>query len=189
MLLLLFMLNNCHSFDLYLENRTRDAIDIPVLGVEEKIYGFSGWVWCFGGGMQYARNGLGIGIRSGVVGNYKTGGKGGSIYVSTFENSNVALNQGNSFIVLNSNSHLPKVDKIRTNKKAFSKFNTNIIFPLGASKTSSGEIQSKWCDSPVSAEVSFGIYYGIRIGMNFSEAFDFLVGFSTIDLQADDDIE
>lgn len=189
MLLLFFMFNNCNSIDRYLQNRTRDAVDIPVLGVEEKIYGFSAWVWCFGGGMQYAKNGMGIGIRSGVVGNYKTGGKGGSIYVATFENSNLALSQGNSLIVLNSNSHLPKADKIRSNKKAFSKFNTNIIFPLGASKSSSGEIQSKWCDSPVSVEVSFGIYYEFRLGMNFSEAFDFLLGFTTIDMQVDDDIE
>lgn len=181
-----FLIFNCASLGNYFQNRKNDLTDIPVIGIEENVFGVSAWAWCFGGGMQYGKNGLGLGIRSGTLGYYKTGGRGGSIYVSTYENTNLALNQGNSFVVLNSNSHIPKLDDKRSNKKAFSKFNTNIIFPLGASQTSSGEIIGKWCDSPISVEISLGIYYGVRVGFNFSEAFDFLVGVTTIDFQEDD---
>lgn len=177
---------SCYSFERYIYNRSKDFADIPVIGVEEKVYGFSAWVWCFGGGVQYARDGNGVGFRSGVIGSYKTGGRGSSIYVSTYENSNLMLNQGNSFIVLNSNSHLPKQDDKRSSKKAFAKFNTNVIFPLGATKSSSGEIVGKWCDSPISVEMSFGVYYGIRFGVNFSEFIDFVFGTVQVDVLDDD---
>lgn len=186
---ILFLILNLHciSIDSYLKNRKNDVIDVPVVGLEKNIYGVSAWVWCFGGGLQYAKNGVGVGFRSGSVGQYKTGGRGSSIYISTQENSNLTLNHGNSFVVLNSNSHLPNDGEKRSDKKAFSKFNTNLIFPLGATKTSTGEIDGKWCDSPISFELSLGIYYGVRIGMNFTELIDFLFGTFTFDLMDDDE--
>ncbi|TGL08737.1 LIC13411 family adhesin [Leptospira levettii] len=184
----LLILNlKCVSFNNYLQNRSKDVIDIPVLGFEKDVYGVSAWVWCFGGGAQYAKNGLGVGIRSGTVGQYKSGGRGSSIYISTYENHNLTLHQGNSFLVLNSNSHIPGDDNKRSNKKAFSKFNTNVIFPLGATNSTSGEIVGKWCDSPLSFEISLGIYYGVRFGLNISELFDFLLGISTLDPMEDDE--
>ncbi|MDF3821283.1 hypothetical protein P3G55_15360 [Leptospira sp. 96542] len=185
----ILIFSNCHSIDKYFQNRTKDIVDIPVIGVEENIYGISAWFWCFGGGIQHGRNGLGLGIRNGVVGYYKTGGRGGRIYLSTYENSDLVLDQGNSLIVMNSNSHIPKEDEPRNHKKSFSKFNTNVIFPLGfgSERGSSSGIESRWCESPVSVEVSIGIHYGIRLGMNFSEIFDFLTGVILIDPLNDDE--
>lgn len=38
-------------------------------------------------------------------------------------------------------------------------------------------------------EVSFGLYYGLRLGFNLYEAFDFIVGIFGIDLLKDDTLE
>lgn len=174
---------------MYVKNRTNDIFDVPILGAEEKVIGASVWVWCFGGGFQHGRRGEGFGIRGGNLGIYRTGGRGPSISVSDGDGSGLYLDQGNSFIVMNSNSHLTLSKKARYRNKNFSKYNTNILFPMGF--VDIGEevdtMGSKFCESPLSIELSIALYYGVRVGFDFSEMADLVLGLVTIDLMSDDE--
>lgn len=38
----------------------------------------------------------------------------------------------------------------------------------------------------LSAQVNVGLYYGVRAGLNFNEAVDFLLGWTTLDIMGDD---
>ena len=42
------------------------------------------------------------------------------------------------------------------------------------------------CNAPFSTEFSLGLYYGFRVGFNFSETFVFVVGFFCFDRMEDD---
>lgn len=46
---------------------------------------------------------------------------------------------------------------------------------------------SKFCESPLSIELSIALYYGVRVGFDFSEMADLVLGLMTIDLMSDDE--
>lgn len=121
---LILLFGSCSFSSMYVKNRSNDILDVPIIGAEEKIIGASVWVWCFGGGFQHGRRGEGFGIRGGNLGIYRTGGRGPCISVSDGDGSGLYLDQGNSFIVMNSNSHLTLSKKARYRNKNFSKYNT-----------------------------------------------------------------
>ncbi len=197
----LFSFSNCASFQNYLSNRALDFTDILTLGGEVNTYGGSAWLWCFGGGAQIGQYGEGYGMRNGYVGYYRTGG-----------NLNYGkLKMGNSFLLMNSQEHIPEAYKTaRSMKKKYT--HANFLFFLPAN------LQGRWrnnsynnfsrnpnnnynnyeyinpasrmpnlCHAPVNVEISFGLGVGGRIGINFSEIFDFILGLTTFDLMEDDE--
>ncbi|HMV43032.1 MAG TPA: hypothetical protein PK079_08305 [Leptospiraceae bacterium] len=194
---LLFSLSNCVSIQNYLSNRAFDLSDIVTIGGEANTYGASAWLWCFGGGLQIAQDGKGLGMRNGYIGSYRTGG-----------NRKLGkLKMGNSFFLMNSQEHIPEAYKTsRSMRKKYT--HANFLFILPAS------LQGRWrsnqyytnpnnynnnydfinpsanlpnlCHAPVNVEFSLGLGIGARIGINFSEALDFILGLTTYDLMEDD---
>ncbi|PJZ44564.1 hypothetical protein CH361_15875 [Leptospira brenneri] len=161
-----------------------DLVDSFTLGVETNHYGAGFWVWCLGGGVQINQNAKGAGIRNGQFGLYKAGGV-DDIGIFGGSNNRTFTNQmGNSFLILNSNQHRPVYPDLKRNRqKSYDASNVLMLVFFTDKKQSSGK---KHCNQPVSVEVSFGLYLGIRAGFNFSEFSDFLLGFSTYDFMEDD---
>ena len=200
-LFLLLSFTNCASFQNYLSNRALYFTDILTLGGEVNTYGGSAWFWCFGGGAQIGQEGEGYGMRNGYIGYYRTGGN----------KKYLKLKMGNSFFLMNSQEHIPEAYK--TSRSMSKKYtHANFLFLLPAN------LQGRWrnnnysrnpsnsyynnyeyinpavtmpmlCNAPANIELSFGLGIGGRVGINFSEIFDFVLGFTTFDLMDDDELE
>jgi len=174
------ILVNCLSIKNYFRNRLYDATDMVTIGLEKNVFGFAGWISCFGGGLQYAHKGIGFGLRNGNFGFYKTGG-----------DKLAYINSGNSILLLNSYAYIAYGSKKnRANKKVYRTRNILGIIPVFPVPVK--ELQdrlTKDCKAPVALELSAGIYFGIRVGINFSEILDFVLGWTTIDIMDDDEIE
>ncbi len=189
-LFLLLSFSNCASFQNYLSNRALDFTDILTLGGEVNTYGGSAWLWCFGGGAQIGQEGEGYGMRNGYVGYYRTGG-----------NLNYGkLKMGNSFFLMNSQEHIPEAYKTaRSMKKKYTHANFFILIPAILKPRYRGTYVPRanleyndlpvLCNAPANIELSFGLGIGGRVGINFSEIFDFVLGFTTFDLMDDDELE
>lgn len=200
-LLILFLLSfsNCASFQNYLSNRALDFTDILTLGGEVNTYGGSAWLWCFGGGVQLGEFGDGWGMRNGYIGKYRTGG-----------NKKLGkLKMGNSFLLMNSQEHIPEAYTTkRSMKKKYTHANFLFILPANlngggyyrySNTPNSSNNNSNYyaysnsttlpmlCHAPVNVEFSFGLGVGGRVGINFSEIFDFILGFTTFDIMEDDE--
>lgn len=156
---------SCSSFESYLINRSLDTSDVFTLGVERKVTGIN-IKPCFGNlGVQYAQKGSGIGLRSGNYGRYRTG-KDREYY-----------NSGNSFIILNSVHHHPENLNYRNNKnKSFQESNTIGI----------AIIDWEGYNFLTQCELSVGLYYGVRVGVNFAEFTDWFLGWFGLDILDDD---
>ena len=188
-LFLLLSFTNCASFQNYLSNRALDFTDILTLGGEVNTYGGSAWLWCFGGGAQIGQYGEGYGMRNGYVGYYRTGGN----------SSYGKLKMGNSFFLMNSQEHIPQAYKTkRSMKKKYTHANFLFLLPAnlnGRYRNTNTPVREPYdklpnlCHAPVNVEFSLGLGIGGRVGINFSEVFDFLLGFTTFDLMDDDEIE
>ncbi len=203
-LLILFLLSfsNCASFQNYLSNRALDFTDILTLGGEVNTYGGSAWLWCFGGGAQVGQYGEGYGMRNGYVGYYRTGGN------KTFGK----LKMGNSFFLMNSQEHIPEAYKTaRSMKKKYTHANFLFLIPanlnnrrsyryyngipidstnynsISNSDSNNPYLYPMLCNAPATVELSLGLGIGGRIGINFSEIFDFVLGFTTFDVMEDDE--
>ncbi len=164
-LIMIFVCLQCKTFTNYASSRVLDTTDIFTLSVEKNVTGAS-LKYCVGlFGLQYAENGKGYGLRAGNFGSYRTG------IQKEFYNS------GNSFLIVNSTHHFPSRVNNRNNKiKAFSHSN------------SIGFIIFDWngYNFLTQCEASFGLYYGVRAGLNFAEFIDWLLGWFYIDLLNDD---
>jgi hypothetical protein len=162
-LLLIFF--QCKSINDYAKSRVLDTTDVFTLSVEKNVSGAS-IKYCVGFfGLQYAEHGKGYGLRSGTFGSYRTG------------QSKEFYNSGNSFILVNSVHHFPSRINNRNNKfKSFSHSN------------SIGFIIFDWdgYNFLTQCEVSVGLYYGFRVGLNFAEFSDWFLGWFYIDLLNDD---
>jgi hypothetical protein len=198
---LLLSFSKCASLQNYLSNRALDFTDILTLGGEVNTYGGSAWLWCFGGGAQIGQYGEGYGMRNGYVGYYRTGG----------DKKFGKLKMGNSFFLMNSQEHIPQAYKTkRSMKKKYT--HANFLFFLPANLRGGGYYRysnapnsnynnnhsnyypysnsanlPSLCHAPVNVEFSLGLGLGGRVGINFSEIFDFVLGFTTFDLMEDDE--
>lgn len=174
---------SCQTFTNYVYSRSLDFSDSFTLGVEKNNFGAGIWIYCFGGGLQLNESAKGFGIRNGHYGLYRAGGV-GEINLSQRGSGTVSNRMGNSYIYLNSNQHRPLYpDFKRSRKKTIDASNVLALLFFTDGKTSSG---NKHCDSPVYTEATLGLYLGVRVGVNFSEFLDFLIGFSTYDFMDDD---
>ena len=207
LILIFFFLSNCASLQNYFMNRGNDLKDIVHIGVEKDVYGASIFVDSIGLGIQHAANGKGIGMRYGTVGLYKTGGKKlvfNSIIVKNnhpceIKNTCLGANgmlgrkeismYGNSFLIINTNFHEPITITNRTKfKSVYMKMYINpgvgkqytLIYEFNPKEDNRGD----YIILPV--EISIGMYLGIRLGFNFSELADFIVGFVGFDPLGDD---
>lgn len=183
----LFYFLNCSSLQNYAKNRVLDFTDILTIGGEVNTYGGSVWFWCFGGGMQIGRYATGYGMRNGYIGSYFTGG------YREFAN----LKMGNSFLIMNSQEHIPTAYKTaRSMNKKYTHANFFFLLPAnlkgryrGTGTSPSGFVYNSLpslCRAPATIELSFGLGAGGRVGFNISELVDFLLGFTTYDLMDDD---
>jgi hypothetical protein len=205
-----FFLSNCASLQNYFINRGNDLKDIVHIGVEEDVYGASIFVDSIGLGIQHAANGKGIGMRYGNLGIYRTGGK-TFIVRSKLSHSRDNLEPcpadkkcsrnyfliftniyryGNSSVSVNSSYHEPFHFSNRTKKKSVALI---MIVNLGSGSKQMGvdietdpkeDNRGNYTILPI--EISIGMYLGIRLGFNFSELADFLVGFIGFDPLGDD---
>ncbi|MBP7284375.1 MAG: hypothetical protein KBA66_22500 [Leptospiraceae bacterium] len=187
LLIFLFSFFQCSSLQNYAKNRALDFTDILTIGGEVNIYGGSAWFWCFGGGVQVGRYTNGYGMRNGYVGSYYTGG------YREFAN----LKMGNSFLIMNSQEHIPTANKTtRSMHKKYTHANFFFLLPanLKGRYRETGSSPSGFaynslpalCHAPATLELSFGLGVGGRVGFNISELVDFLLGFTTYDLMNDD---
>ncbi len=127
---LLFSLSNCVSIQNYLSNRAFDLSDIVTIGGEANTYGASAWLWCFGGGLQIAQDGKGLGMRNGYIGSYRTGG-----------NRKLGkLKMGNSFFLMNSQEHIPEAYKTSRSMRKNTLMQIFYLFFLPAYKVDGGAI-------------------------------------------------
>ena len=203
-LFLLLSFTNCASFQNYLSNRALDFTDILTLGGEVNTYGGSAWFWCFGGGAQIGQEGEGYGMRNGYIGYYRTGGN----------KKYLKLNKKYSFFLMNSQEHIPEAYKTsRSMSKKYTHANFLFLLPANLqgrwrnnnynnySRNPSNSYYNNYeyinpavtmpmlCNAPANIELSFGLGIGGRVGINLSEIFDFVLGFTTFDLMDDDELD
>lgn len=181
-------LSNCSSLKNYAKNRALDFTDILTLGGEVKTVGASAWLWCLGGGVQFGQYGEGWGMRNGYVGHYRIGGNKKLRYAT----------YGNSFLLFNSQEHMSEAYKsTRSINKKYQHGNFLLLIPTlnkglligfvspSATIPDSSKLPDL-CKAPFNLELSAGFGIGGRIGFNFSELLDFVLGFTTYDLMDDD---
>lgn len=188
---LCFLFSDCSTLQTYFKNRALDFTDILTLGGEMKTAGGSFWFWCLGGGVQVGQFGEGYGMRNGYVGYYRTGGN-SSLY---------NLKMGNSFLLMNSQEHIPEAyHSKRSMNKKYSHANVLFLVPtnLNVSRRSVNPYYDAYyqnpeyrkfrniCNAPLNVEMSMGLGVGGRVGFNFSELLDFVLGITTFDLMDDD---
>ncbi len=189
--LLLFVFisfSSCASLQTYAKNRALDFTDILTLGGEVKTVGASAWFWCLGGGVQHGQFGEGWGMRNGYIGHYRTGGHKKLRYAT----------YGNSFLLFNSQEHSPETNKTaRSIHKRYEHGNFLLLIPTlnkglrigfvspSATLPDSSKLP-ELCKAPLNLEISAGLGLGGRVGINFSELLDFVLGFTTFDLMDDD---
>lgn len=205
------LLVNCAATRNYLENRLRDSGDIFHLGIEKDVYGASIFNDSVGLGIQHSANGKGIGMRYGNIGLYKTGGKmlklrfkiiGSRTHhdlcrdiddtkcldkIGNYFTSYISY--GNSFIFHNTSFHQAFRQTNRNHSKHVA---LNMFIDLGGGRGNhpvydtdpKEDNRGNYTILPI--EISAGLYLGIRLGFNFSELADFLVGFVGFDPLGDD---
>lgn len=180
---------SCSSINRYTLNRGHDLADILTVGLEKNNVGVNAFFWCLGGGISSNQSSVGVGIREGHFGYYLAGGK-NEIRILQEKGSKSSWNQmGNSQILINSSQHNPYHPSPRQKNKSYETLNILFIFPIPRIKEDDKSLGR--CDSPIKFEASLGIYYGMRVGINFTELLDFTLGITTIDFKKDDllDIE
>ena len=207
-IIFLLFLSHCQSVSNYLQYRAYDFRDMFTIGVEKNVAGGSFFVWCFGGGLQYGSEGNGYGIRSGSLGEYKTGYSGEIPPERTLSKGKydrkgdpvrvvrrIIVPYGNSVFIDNSIESIPIYTELkRDQKKSYSALTLG-IFPNIISVYSYCEYDPEYCrlsklgrkcEMPLQIEGSLGLYYGLRFGFNFYEALDFITGIFGADLLNDD---
>ena len=186
LILLITFLSNCNSTNLYLKNRAKDFGDIFILTVEKRLYGLNLEFILFGAGVQNSEKAEGFGIRHGHFGRYKAGGN-KVLILHGKEKGKTAWVIGNNIFIIYSYQHTPvgEIEK-RDLKKQVSFY--GVLTKRKYKKEISYKNESYEGGYPF-FEYSFGLYYGIRLGINVSELLDFLFGIANLDITEDDLIE
>ncbi len=170
------ILSSCTSREYYMDNRASDFGDIFTIGFEQKTFGASAFLWCVGGGLEASYWGEGFGLRNGHLGTYRTGGT-KAILTEEFSagrRKNTPIPGGFSFLIFNTMEHKPKgTREHRNRKKRYIHSNAGLFIPQN-------------CHAPLTFEFSMGLFYGFRLGFNFSEFLDFHLGILGFDIMDDD---
>lgn len=214
-LLLMIPYLNCISMKNYLADRGRDSVDIINLGVERRVYGISFVLFAFAVGLQSSRKSDGFGIRFGQTGSYYAGNESadeksdeyGHILFHYKEDAPSDIQKvlkptpteyGYSNIFSKSTYYyVPKDIFERKRKNKYMLLSSYLLggtctAPLSEKRYNSvvggslGICGYKISNAPEPFEISIGLYYGIRVGFNPGEIFDFLVGILGFDLMNDD---
>ena len=165
--LLLFVCMACRGPGYYVRDRAMDFADIVTAGAEKSVYGVNVTAGPLTLGVNESSNGLGVGLRAGTVGQYSTGSPGGSFTEP----------DGRSFVLLNSVSHRPASHcRGGSRAKAFRYRNALLVNMYDISGY----------NSFFQFEIAFGLYGGLRVGLNLAEALDFVIGITGLDLLSDD---
>lgn len=180
-----FFLFNCTSFQKYANHRIQDTTDLLTIGIEKGNIGATFFIWCLGGGLNIDRRTRGIGARDGHFGIYEISNN-SNLDINPFIHKDTSSNKsGISNILINSSGHRQFRPRERTKNKDYQILNLLTIIPIPSIPDSNKKVTA--CNAPLKIEGSFGLYYGIRLGFNFSEFFDLIIGFSTLDLVNDDE--
>lgn len=192
-------LSHCQSAGIYYHNRVFDFTDIFHLGVEKDVYGVSGFVGPVGIGLQKADKGVGAGGRFGYIGVYNTGSDESVVLLSPDGKKEEIIKYGSCNPIICTYAHSPKffntlpqfrddpyVRSWRKNMKVYFTFILPSSSKLPASQRSSFNNEYSVGYSYFPVEFSIGLYLGIRVGINFDELADFLVGLAGYDLMDDD---
>lgn len=176
-LIIIFLFYSCSAREYYMDNRASDFGDMFTLGLEQKTFGASAYLWCVGGGLEVSYWGEGFGLRNGHLGTYRTGGTkaiNSEEYTGTRRGRHKPVPGGISALVFNTMEHKPKGTKeYRNRKKRYIHSNVGFLVPQN-------------CHAPLTFEFSMGLFYGFRMGFNFSEFLDFHLGILGIDIMEDD---
>ncbi|HMW05014.1 MAG TPA: hypothetical protein PK079_05690 [Leptospiraceae bacterium] len=194
----------CSSIKGYLINRGNDFIDIVNIGFEDNIYGGGIYIDSIMFGLAYgAKDSSGVGLRFGHLGMYQSNDsesnnflKAGSENGPCRDSRYGTFGQLQFLFFATSNYHEPRsIIMVRNYRKNIAFMN---VLLYGASKRDSSKglllcyrgkkyhtiIRDSYVVLPM--EVSFGLYYGIRLGFNPHELLDFIVGIFGFDLLDDD---
>lgn len=175
--IIILLFYSCSAREYYMDNRASDFGDMFTLGLEQRTFGASAYLWCAGGGLEVSYWGEGFGLRNGHLGTYRTGGTkaiNSEEYTSSRKGRQKPIPGGLSFLVFNTMEHKPKGTKeYRNRKKRYIHSNVGLFVPQN-------------CHAPLTFEFSMGLFYGFRIGFNFSEFLDFHLGILGIDIMEDD---
>ncbi|PKA23121.1 hypothetical protein CH381_27395 [Leptospira sp. mixed culture ATI2-C-A1] len=182
---LILFFSNCESFQRYGTSRTKDALDVLTFSIEKNSIGASIFAWCLGGGFTIDSKTRGIGIRDGHLGIYEVSNNSNLDLIPLLRKESPLSKVGISNILINSSGHRQYRPQKRTQDKDYQALNLLTLLPI-PSIPGSNKIVT-YCNAPLKVEGSFGLYYGIRIGFNFTELLDLFAGLSTIDLLKDDE--
>lgn len=176
-IIIFIFFSSCTSREYYLDNRASDFGDMFTLGLEQKTFGASAFLWCVGGGLEVSYWGEGFGLRNGHLGTYRTGGTKAIIseeYTTSRSRKHTPVPGGISVLIFNTMEHKPKGTKeYRNRKKRYIHSNAGLFIPQN-------------CHAPLTFEFSMGLFYGFRMGFNFSEFLDFHLGILGFDIMEDD---
>lgn len=187
LLVMIFSFLACESTSRYFRNRMYDTTDLVTIGIEKKSAGVSLFVWCIGGGLKIEDQTRGFGLRDGHLGIYEIS-DGSRLGISPLLSNDSPKNKlGNSFFLINSSGHFQYRPIPRSKEKDYQILNLLTIFPIASIPNSKQNVTR--CNSPLKVETSIAFYYGMRVGMNFSELFDFIVGFIGFDPLDDDEVK
>ncbi len=110
-------LTNCASLQNYFINRGNDLKDIVHIGVEKDVYGVNAQIAVGVIGFQNASSGVGLGLRYGHFGIYKTGDDKNAISFYD-DKEKMEIYFGNSNVFSSTNYHEPQTSKnIRASQK------------------------------------------------------------------------
>lgn len=146
----------------YLQHRGRDLRDVVTISVEKNSYGASAQLIGPTLGLGFSE-GDGYGLRSGAVGKYK----------------HTELN----IIIIGY-----KEMKLKPDPRAKSYADWSLWDPFKKDKLPVATEEEKEGSraSWFKTEAAIGLYYGLRVGFNYGEFLDFILGFTTLDILKDD---
>ncbi len=189
----------CASAKRYVANRGNDLKDIVNIGVEKDVYGIQ---FAYFIGYQNAVNGEGYGLRFGYFGAYLTGDRFNKIFILEKKEANSVIKKqeqvspGYSSFDTTTIYHKAKnLDDIRAARKEHVIVVSNSLSRclIGEAKYRNIQLtKGRGCSFysqryyPLPMELFIGYNYGFRIGVNFTELLDFLVGIVGFDALGDD---
>ncbi len=189
----------CASAKRYVANRGNDLKDIVNIGVEKDVYGIQ---FAYFIGYQNAVNGEGYGLRFGYFGAYLTGDRFNKIFILDKNETNSVVKKqeqvfpGYSSFDTTTIYHKAKIlDDIRAARKEHLIVVSNSFGRCQMDEAKYRNIlltKGRGCSYysqryyPLPMEFFIGYNYGFRIGINFTELLDFLVGIVGFDALGDD---
>lgn len=177
---------DCSSLKSYTINRANDFLDIFILGVEKRVYGGGLYFLRF----HYTKNGVGLGLKNGNFVFYKLGDAENPIYIYDQVEGKWSKHFFGEFAFYYYFEPISKHERNGFSSKFLEyfkfirKFSCDEIILIYKNYKFDCSINSIYTVDRF--EISLGLYLGIRIGFNFFQTFDFLVGIFGFDPMNDD---